>query len=133
MFYLVVIFLLIFQGTLENLIGIGFLDEIILITLFLICLKKILLDRKEIKLYRLEKWIFLCFFCYFIIGVISDITFNIQNDHLFSLTSGFLSIKFILLYYMSRICIRELKIKRKTLRKIYYFLKAILFGEAKWN
>lgn len=130
MFYLVVIFLLIFQGTLENLIGIGFLDEIILITLFLICLKKILLDRKEIKLYRLEKWIFLCFFCYFIIGVISDITFNIQNDHLFSLTSGFLSIKFILLYYMSRICIPELKIKRKNLRKIYYFLKAILFGYA---
>ena len=127
MIYIVIIFLLAFEGTLINISPIfKNIDEMLFICLFIMCLYKIFVKKENIILYKYEIISLIFIIIYFILGFISFIYSRLYNDYIFSLGSGILTIKSLLSYYMIRICTNNIKINIKFIIIYDKFLSIIL-------
>lgn len=121
------IILIIFQGALEEKLKLaGFIDELILIVFLLISIIKIITKSVEIKMFKIEKYIFILVIIFFSIGIISNLYYGIVVDCFSYLFSGILFIKLFLIYFLARIVFRDIVINKKQLEKFYIFLNIIL-------
>lgn len=123
---IIIIVLLLFSGTIVTVIPqFKYIDESLMIIFFIVAFIKTA-KNKEIRLKRIEIISIFMLIVYFFIGFISNYRSRILLDVKSCILSGILSVKFIIVYILCRICFRNIKINYRWLNKLYKFLNISL-------
>lgn len=128
MIYIVLLSLLIFQGSLMNISSIfNNIDE--LITLYLIseAFIKIIIKKKKILLYRYEIISLILLGLFALLGYISLFYSRVHSDYFFSMISGALTVKPLLIYFLVRICTDNILINERLIIGYDKFIGIILW------
>lgn len=124
---LCLIMLILYQGVLEDIINLGtYIDEGILIILLVYVFSGYTMKKIEIKLYKLEKLIFILICIFFVIGIISNMNSELIEKSKDYIISGILFIKIFLIYILARIAFRNIKINKNILLKFSNHINIIL-------
>lgn len=125
--YLILIIILLLQGTIENIIPyFGYMDELILLVFLVIAFLKYSMKQIEIKFFKVEKYIFILIVLFFFVGIISNFSSEIVHSANIFFTSGLLGVKSFIVYFLARTIFRDIKIEKGQLIKFSKLLNKII-------
>lgn len=124
------LFISIINTVIDNYTTFTYSDEIITLCLFSYFMYKII-HSKRCKLLPEEKNMLLACIIFYLIGALSTIIFNYQNNVFLGLLSGLFSLKAFLAYFgMRELCDDRLRSNRKKIWKLTRLLKIIMYISA---
>lgn len=120
--------ILLCQGQIENFIPqLNILDELIVIIFIILAIYKIIICKKALRLYQIEKFMIFSLCLYISIGLISNYKSEILINNIDILRSLFLSLKAFIVYFFCRIYFQNINLNTRYLEKIYYFLIKVIY------
>lgn len=123
---MIIIIILLFEGSISNIFPImSYFDEFLIIY-FLIKFIFLLLKKKQFSITRKEISIIFLLIIYFSIGILSNVKSEIIINYSKFIVSGILSVKFIIIYLLTSITFKNMKINYKSLDKLYKILNIIM-------
>lgn len=123
----ILIILLLFQGTLVNISSyFDYLDETVLFILILRAFYKVVIKKEKTQFSNYEKLAFYFIIIFYCFGIFSDLYNNIQNNHFNSAISGILTIKPLIVYFVARISMTNIKIRKRFLNGFFIFINITL-------
>lgn len=122
---ILMIFLLIFEGTITSIAGsFGYYDEFIILLIIILALRKVIINRRVV-LKNNEALAIVIAGAFLAIGIISNESNHILTQKAKYLWSSIQSLKFILAFIFSKILFEDIKIDYRILEKVYSILNAI--------
>ncbi len=118
----IIIFALLWQGAIQNYTNFRYVDEVIALFFGLFLLWNAMKGQK-ISLYKSEKKALYCTVAFFIIGCLSVIVFNYQNDFFYGFISGIFSCKSFIAYFGARIFFQKYTMDEKNLKRMLKFIE----------
>ena len=120
--------ILLCQGQIENFVPqLNILDELIVMIFIILAIYRIIICKRILKLYKIEKIMIFSLFLYIVIGLISNFKSEVLINNVDILKSLFLSLKAFIVYFFCRAYFQSINYNKSYLEKIYYFLIKIIY------
>lgn len=125
-FNISIIIILLFQGSIENIIPImNYFDEFLIIIL-VIRILFMMMKRKNVKISK-NHLVIIFFIClYLTVGIVSNMNSKFLVEFKAYLSSGILSMKFVIIFILSSMAFKDMKVNFEYLKLFYRFLNIIL-------